>query len=81
MDGQTFKLGDFGLCISLDQGFTNALEGDAKYMASELMRGEFGMAADIFRSVCVCVSNCYCVCVSDCVCMCTVCVSHTVYSA
>ncbi|KAL5480049.1 hypothetical protein EMCRGX_G023667 [Ephydatia muelleri] len=48
MDGQTFKLGDFGLCISLDQGFTNALEGDAKYMASELMRGEFGMAADIF---------------------------------
>lgn len=48
MDGQTFKLGDFGLCISVDQGFTNASEGDAKYMAAELMRGDFGMAADVF---------------------------------
>lgn len=42
------KLGDFGLCISLDQGTGNAMEGDAKYMARELMSRQFSKAADIF---------------------------------
>ena len=32
------------------------MEGDAKYMAPELMHGRFGKAADVFRlALCVCV--------------------------
>lgn len=42
------KLGDFGLCVSLDQGLGEATEGDAKYLAPELMEGRFGKPADIF---------------------------------
>jgi membrane-associated tyrosine/threonine-specific cdc2-inhibitory kinase len=42
------KLGDFGLCVSLDQNLDNAMEGDAKYMARELMCKQFSKAADIF---------------------------------
>ena len=52
MDGVTCKLGDFGLCTSLDQGLGEAVEGDARYLAPELMRNQFGQEADIFRSVC-----------------------------
>ena len=48
-DGFTCKLGDFGLCTSVDQGFVDAMEGDARYLAPELMNHQFGKAADIFR--------------------------------
>lgn len=51
LDGVTCKLGDFGLCVSEDQGFKNAMEGDAKYLAPELMQGKFGKPADVFRYV------------------------------
>ena len=53
-DGITWKLGDFGLCTSEEHGFIGAMEGDAKYMAPELMHGRFGKAADVFRlALCV----------------------------
>lgn len=44
------KLGDFGLVIDLTKGsdFSEAQEGDPKYLAPELMDGKFGKAADIF---------------------------------
>jgi membrane-associated tyrosine/threonine-specific cdc2-inhibitory kinase len=50
LDGATCKLGDFGLVVSLDDAemLSLAQEGDPKYMAPELMRGEFGKPADIF---------------------------------
>ncbi len=50
-DSVTCKLGDFGLCASLDYGFKDAMEGDAKYLAPELLNHEFGKPADIFRFV------------------------------
>ena len=50
-DNFTCKLGDFGLCSSLDQDFLDAMEGDAKYLAPELMNHQFGKPADIFRLV------------------------------
>ena len=50
-DGTRCKLGDFGLCVSLDERLTEAMEGDAVYMAPELMQGNFGKPADVFRSV------------------------------
>ncbi|XP_062859340.1 membrane-associated tyrosine- and threonine-specific cdc2-inhibitory kinase isoform X2 [Trichomycterus rosablanca] len=55
------KLGDFGLLLELDRGTvgeqgtdrvkrvnSEAQEGDPRYMAPELLRGEYGAAADIF---------------------------------
>lgn len=58
------KLGDFGLLLELERGTEkervmargkkekeDAQEGDPRYMAPELLRGEYGAAADIFRSV------------------------------
>ncbi|KAG0719305.1 Membrane-associated tyrosine- and threonine-specific cdc2-inhibitory kinase [Chionoecetes opilio] len=43
------KLGDFGLVIDLSQGLDNeAVEGDPKYLAPELMNLEFGPPADLF---------------------------------
>ncbi|XP_060719792.1 membrane-associated tyrosine- and threonine-specific cdc2-inhibitory kinase [Tachysurus vachellii] len=55
------KLGDFGLLLELEQGKEKkqvmaegkkenayAQEGDPRYMAPELLRGEYGSAADIF---------------------------------
>ncbi|XP_053384462.1 membrane-associated tyrosine- and threonine-specific cdc2-inhibitory kinase-like isoform X2 [Mercenaria mercenaria] len=44
------KLGDFGLVIDLSKGndFSEAQEGDPKYLAPELMDGKFSKAADIF---------------------------------
>lgn len=43
------KLGDFGLMLELDSGDLNdAQEGDPRYMAPELLHGEYSKAADIF---------------------------------
>uniref|UniRef100_A0A8C1WPB4 non-specific serine/threonine protein kinase n=1 Tax=Cyprinus carpio TaxID=7962 RepID=A0A8C1WPB4_CYPCA len=49
------KLGDFGLLIKLPTGKreikteeADLQEGDPRYMAPELLRGEYGTAADIF---------------------------------
>lgn len=55
------KLGDFGLLLELEQGTEkervaargtkekhDAQEGDPRYMAPELLRGDYGAAADIF---------------------------------
>ncbi|XP_060589095.1 membrane-associated tyrosine- and threonine-specific cdc2-inhibitory kinase-like [Ruditapes philippinarum] len=44
------KLGDFGLVIDLSKGndFSEAQEGDPKYLAPELMDGKYSKAADIF---------------------------------
>lgn len=56
-DNFTCKIGDFGLCSNVDQGLSNAMEGDAKYLAPELMGRQFGKPADIFR----CESNVSCV--------------------
>lgn len=44
------KLGDFGLMLELDSGdLKDAQEGDPRYMAPELLRGEYTKAADVFR--------------------------------
>lgn len=50
-DHQTCKLGDFGLCSNLEQGLAQAVEGDSKYLAPELLKHQFGKPADIFRYV------------------------------
>ncbi|CAL8303329.1 unnamed protein product [Lota lota] len=51
------KLGDFGLLMELQQGGVGPVngrgredlqEGDPRYMAPELLRGEYGPAADVF---------------------------------
>ncbi|XP_058039877.1 membrane-associated tyrosine- and threonine-specific cdc2-inhibitory kinase [Ahaetulla prasina] len=43
------KLGDFGLMLELDSGdLKDAQEGDPRYMAPELLRGEYTKAADVF---------------------------------
>ncbi|CAG2183062.1 unnamed protein product, partial [Oppiella nova] len=43
------KLGDFGLVLDVNKNDTNeATEGDPKYLAKELMSGQFTKAADIF---------------------------------
>nr|XP_060636563.1 membrane-associated tyrosine- and threonine-specific cdc2-inhibitory kinase [Anolis sagrei ordinatus] len=43
------KLGDFGLMLELDCGdLSDAQEGDPRYMAPELLHGEYTKAADIF---------------------------------
>lgn len=43
------KLGDFGLILDLSKSDTSdAIEGDPRYIAPELMRGVFTKAADIF---------------------------------
>lgn len=52
------KLGDFGLLLELKHSTGDAAEGkvkedmqegDPRYMAPELLRGEYGPAADVFR--------------------------------
>lgn len=59
------KLGDFGLLLELPKESgggerdpekekrekDDAQEGDPRYMAPELLRGEYGTAADVFRLV------------------------------
>lgn len=47
-DDGTCKLGDFGLLVDLKGDLNNAIEGDAKYLAPELMNGKFTKAADVF---------------------------------
>uniref|UniRef100_A0A1A7WI75 non-specific serine/threonine protein kinase n=2 Tax=Iconisemion striatum TaxID=60296 RepID=A0A1A7WI75_9TELE len=53
-DSGRLKLGDFGLLLELKQMTTegkvkeDVQEGDPRYMAPELLRGEFGPAADVF---------------------------------
>ncbi|GFO29422.1 membrane-associated tyrosine-and threonine-specific cdc2-inhibitory kinase [Plakobranchus ocellatus] len=44
------KLGDFGLVIDLTKkrDVSDAIEGDPKYLAPELLEGQFGKHADIF---------------------------------
>ncbi|XP_070586445.1 membrane-associated tyrosine- and threonine-specific cdc2-inhibitory kinase-like [Erythrolamprus reginae] len=43
------KLGDFGVMLELDSGdLKDAQEGDPRYMAPELLRGEYTKAADVF---------------------------------
>uniref|UniRef100_A0A8C3FE32 Membrane-associated tyrosine- and threonine-specific cdc2-inhibitory kinase n=1 Tax=Chrysemys picta bellii TaxID=8478 RepID=A0A8C3FE32_CHRPI len=43
------KLGDFGLVLELDRGdLSDAQEGDPRYMAPELLQGEYSEAADVF---------------------------------
>ncbi|XP_029462633.1 membrane-associated tyrosine- and threonine-specific cdc2-inhibitory kinase isoform X2 [Rhinatrema bivittatum] len=45
----TCKLGDFGLMLELGRGsLSDAQEGDPRYMAPELLDGEYTKAADIF---------------------------------
>lgn len=52
------KLGDFGLLFEFQQSSKepsegkvkdDVQEGDPRYMAPELLRGEYGPAADVFR--------------------------------
>lgn len=52
------KLGDFGLLLDLKQKHAEPVkgkvkedlqEGDPRYMAPELLHGEYGPAADVFR--------------------------------
>lgn len=44
-----FKLGDFGLVVEIQNGKLNdAIDGDSRYLAAEVIRGEFSKAADIF---------------------------------
>ncbi|XP_008302285.1 membrane-associated tyrosine- and threonine-specific cdc2-inhibitory kinase [Stegastes partitus] len=56
-DSGRLKLGDFGLLLELNQTTTepvegkvkdDAQEGDPRYMAPELLRGQYGPAADVF---------------------------------
>ncbi|KAM6897742.1 membrane-associated tyrosine- and threonine-specific cdc2-inhibitory kinase [Xenentodon cancila] len=56
-DSGRLKLGDFGLLLELNQTSTGPIqgrgkedvqEGDPRYMAPELLRGEYGPAADVF---------------------------------
>lgn len=54
------KLGDFGLMLRLGCGdsgrekseLEEGQEGDPRYMAPELLRGQYSLAADIFRYGC-----------------------------
>ena len=43
-----YKIGDFGLVVELTRDLSDAMDGDAKYLAPELMEGIFSKAADIF---------------------------------
>lgn len=47
-DDGSCKLCDFGLMIDLKGDLKNAMEGDAKYLACEVMQGKFTKAADVF---------------------------------
>lgn len=43
-----YKIGDFGLVVELTRDLNDAMDGDSKYLAPELMEGKFSKAADIF---------------------------------
>ncbi|EDW69348.2 membrane-associated tyrosine- and threonine-specific cdc2-inhibitory kinase [Drosophila virilis] len=48
-DDDTCKLADFGLVIDVDKANNHqATEGDSRYMAPEILQGQFSKAADIF---------------------------------
>lgn len=48
-DDDSCKLADFGLVIDVDRANTHqATEGDSRYVAPEIMQGNFSKAADIF---------------------------------
>nr|XP_027200809.1 membrane-associated tyrosine- and threonine-specific cdc2-inhibitory kinase-like [Dermatophagoides pteronyssinus] len=47
MDG-ICKLGDFGLIFDMNNELKEAMEGDPKYLAGEIMQGIFTKSADIF---------------------------------
>lgn len=48
-DDEKCKLADFGLVIDLDrENLHQATEGDSRYIAPELMQGNFSKSADIF---------------------------------
>ena len=47
MDG-VCKLGDFGLVVNVKENLGDAIEGDSKYLAPEVLSGRFSKAADIF---------------------------------
>ncbi|XP_005176772.1 membrane-associated tyrosine- and threonine-specific cdc2-inhibitory kinase [Musca domestica] len=48
-DDDSCKLADFGLVIDVDRANKNqATEGDSRYVAPEIMQGNFSKAADIF---------------------------------
>ncbi|EDW72986.2 uncharacterized protein Dwil_GK17296 [Drosophila willistoni] len=48
-DEETCKLADFGLVIDVDKANSHhATEGDSRYMAPEILQGQFSKAADIF---------------------------------
>ncbi|KFD59071.1 hypothetical protein M514_00234 [Trichuris suis] len=42
------KLGDFGLMFNLNGPYEDRTEGDSKYLADEMLRGEVGQHCDIF---------------------------------
>ena len=43
-----YKIGDFGLVVELTRDLADAMDGDSKYIAPELLEGIFTKAADIF---------------------------------
>lgn len=43
-----YKIGDFGLVVELTRDLADAMDGDSKYIAPELLEGTFTKAADIF---------------------------------
>ncbi|EDW37520.1 GL16314 [Drosophila persimilis] len=48
-DDETCKLADFGLVIDVDRANSqHATEGDSRYMAPEILQGQFSKAADVF---------------------------------
>lgn len=48
-EDEVCKLGDFGLVVDINRSNLKlATEGDARYVAPEVLRGQFSKAADIF---------------------------------
>ena len=43
-----YKIGDFGLVVELSRDLSDAMDGDSKYLAPEVMEEKFTKAADIF---------------------------------
>lgn len=59
-DNNLCKLGDFGLIFDLSRkDISQAVEGDSRYLAPEILQGNFSKAADIF-SLGVCVMELAC---------------------
>ena len=43
-----YKIGDFGLVVELARDMSDAMDGDSKYLAPELMEGRVSKSVDIF---------------------------------